>query len=141
MNISRKNFLKAVGIAGAGLMVNPLPSEAHPSVASSHSFELGLASYTFRKLSLEQTIEYAKKLGVINLALKSMHMPLDASPEEIQRIAKTVRDAGLNLYGAGVIYMKTEQKVNDTFEYAKNAGLKMIIGVPNHDLLPLSKRR
>ena len=32
--------------------------------------------------------------------------------------------------------MKTQQEVESTFAYAVNAGLKMIIGVPNHELLP-----
>ncbi|MFI5131738.1 MAG: sugar phosphate isomerase/epimerase family protein, partial [Chitinophagales bacterium] len=35
------------------------------------------------------------------------------------------------------IYMKTEQEVQSTFAYAANAGLEMIVGVPNHELLPL----
>jgi sugar phosphate isomerase/epimerase len=37
--------------------------------------------------------------------------------------------------------MKTQQEVETTFEYAKNAGLKMIIGVPNHELLPLVDKK
>jgi Sugar phosphate isomerases/epimerases len=41
------------------------------------------------------------------------------------------------LYGAGVIYMKNAKEVESAFNYASYAGLEMIIGVPNHDLLPL----
>jgi sugar phosphate isomerase/epimerase len=52
-----------------------------------------------------------------------------------------VREAGLNLYGAGVIYMKTAQEVEGAFAYAKTAGLEMIIGVPNHDLLSLANEQ
>jgi sugar phosphate isomerase/epimerase len=52
-------------------------------------------------------------------------------------MAAKVRSAGLNLYGAGVIYMKTPQEVESTFAYAAHAGLEMIVGVPNHELLPL----
>jgi sugar phosphate isomerase/epimerase len=70
-----------------------------------------------------------------------MHMPLNDSASDIQMIAKKVRDAGIDLYGAGVIYVKSEQEVNNTFEYAKNAGLKIIIGVPNHELLPLVEKK
>jgi len=36
-----------------------------------------------------------------------------------------------------VIYMKSKTQVIQAFEYAKAAGMKIIIGVPNHDLLPL----
>jgi sugar phosphate isomerase/epimerase len=66
-----------------------------------------------------------------------MHMPLESSAEEIQSMAGKVRNAGLGLYGAGVIYMKSAQEVEAAFKYASLAGLEMIIGVPNHDLLPL----
>jgi sugar phosphate isomerase/epimerase len=67
-----------------------------------------------------------------------MHMPLESSADDIKAIAAKVRDAGLNLYGAGVVNMKTQQEVETAFAYASHAGLEMIIGVPNHDLLPLA---
>ena len=140
MKINRNKFLKAAGVAGAGFALNPLVSHAKPAPVAS-SLSLGLASYTFRKLSLDETIANSVRLGIKQIALKSMHMPLDATPSEIQSMAKSVRDAGLDLYGAGVIYMKTEQEVNTAFEYAKIAGMKIIIGVPNHELLPLVEKK
>jgi sugar phosphate isomerase/epimerase len=140
MKLTRKKFLRTAGLAGSAIALSPLTSNS-TLVVQTDSFALGLASYTFRKFSLEQTIASATRLGIRNIALKSMHMPLDASPSEIQRIAKTVRDAGLDLYGAGVIYMKTQQEVETAFEYAKQAGLKVIIGVPNHELLPLADKK
>ncbi|MDQ2656475.1 MAG: sugar phosphate isomerase/epimerase, partial [Bacteroidota bacterium] len=74
--------------------------------------------------------------GLTSVALKSVHMPLDSSAGEVRGMAEKVRSAGLTLYGAGVIYMKTRQEVDSSFEYAKNAGLEMIVGVPNYELLP-----
>lgn len=133
--------MKAAGMAGTAMALNPLSGFARASYADSFPFELGLASYTFRKFTLDQTLASAQKLGIKKIALKSMHMPLEASASEIQGIAKKVRDAGIDLYGAGVIYMKTAVEVENTFVYAKNAGLRMIIGVPNHDLLPLVEKK
>jgi inosose dehydratase len=144
MNMNRNKFLKSVGLAGAGLLVargvKSSPSDV-ATKASAHTFDLGIASYTFRSLSLDDTIAAVKRLGITKLALKSMHMPLDASPEAIKTIAQKIRAAGLDLYGAGVIYMKTEQEVNDAFEYANNAGIKMIVGVPNHEFLSLVEQK
>ncbi len=141
-NLNRKEFLKAAGLAGAGLLVAPhMNASAAATKAVKFPFQLGLASYTFREFSLDQTIAYTKRLGISKLALKSMHLPLDASVDEIKAAAKKVSDAGLELYGAGVIYMKTEQEVNQAFEYAKNAGMKVIVGVPNHELLPLVDKK
>jgi inosose dehydratase len=97
---------------------------------------VGLASYTLRTLDLDGVIKTATRLGLNSVALKDMHMSLKATPEEIKAIASKIRAAGINLYGAGVIYMKTSQEVDSAFSYAQNAGLEMIIGVPNHDLLP-----
>lgn len=135
MNITRGQFLKTVGLSAATFATGS--GLATPVATSSEAkLKLGLASYTLRKLSLDEVINICKRLGLHSLALKSMHMPLESSAEDIKSMAGKVRDAGLNLYGAGVIYMKTKQEVDDAFDYASLAGLEMIVGVPNHQLLP-----
>ncbi|CAD5264227.1 MULTISPECIES: sugar phosphate isomerase/epimerase [unclassified Imperialibacter] len=141
MTLNRKDFLRTAGLAGAGMMLAPHMSNAKPARASKYTFQLGLASYTFREFSLDTTIEYTKRLGISKIALKSMHLPLDSSEADIKAAARKIADAGLELYGAGVIYMKTEAEVNQAFAYAKAAGMKMIIGVPNYDLLPLAEKK
>jgi len=141
MTLNRKDFLRTAGLAGAGMVLAPHMSSAKPARASKYTFQLGLASYTFREFSLDTTIEYTKRLGISKIALKSMHLPLDSSEADIKAAAKKISDAGLELYGAGVIYMKSEAEVNQAFAYAKAAGMKMIIGVPNHDLLPLAEKK
>ncbi|WOK07483.1 sugar phosphate isomerase/epimerase family protein [Imperialibacter roseus] len=141
MTLNRKDFLRTAGLAGAGMILAPHLSSSKPARASKYTFQLGLASYTFREFSLDTTIEYTKRLGISKIALKSMHLPLDSSEADIKAAAKKIADAGLELYGAGVIYMKTEAEVNQAFAYAKAAGMKMIIGVPNYDLLPLAEKK
>ncbi len=138
MKQNRLKFLKTLGL-GAVISQNniSLATEIKPKP----SLNLGLASYTLREYSLDDTIKYAKNLGLNYIALKSMHMPLDATADRLKEIAQKVRDAGLILYGAGVIYMKTEAEVANAFTYAQNAGLKMIIGVPNHELLPIVEKK
>ncbi|WKN33828.1 sugar phosphate isomerase/epimerase [Porifericola rhodea] len=141
MNHSRKNFLKLMGL-GALASTTQL-SWAAPNhkkkdlVVPAKDFKLGVASYSLRTLSLDEVIAVAKRLELDAVSLKSMHLPLDSSTEDIKASAKKVRDAGLDLYGAGVIYMKTEKEVKEAFAYAQAAELEMIIGVPNHNLLPL----
>jgi sugar phosphate isomerase/epimerase len=103
--------------------------------------KLGMASYTLREFSLEDTIKMTKRLGLKRIALKSFHLPLESSTDEIKMIAKTVRDAGLDLYGCGVVYMKTEEEVHNAFNYAKAAGINTIIGVPNHEFLDLVNQK
>jgi inosose dehydratase len=135
MKYTRNEFLKLTGVATFAAATR----FTDYSPGKDEKLKLGLASYTFRNFSLDDTIKWAKRLGLNSIALKSMHMPLEASAEDIKKAAEKVRNAGLNLYGAGVIYMKTREEVEKTFTYATNAGLEMIVGVPNHELLPFTE--
>jgi sugar phosphate isomerase/epimerase len=103
-------------------------------------FVLGMASYTFRAFGLDQTLAMTQRLGLKRISFKSFHLPLEASAEEIRAVVDKVKAAGLELYAGGVIYMKTEAETRQAFEYAKAAGMGIIVGVPNHDLLPLANK-
>jgi inosose dehydratase len=140
MKYSRNEFLRLTGVASIASVAATTRFTCDTS-RKEDRFKLGLASYTFRNFSLDNTIKWAKRLGLSGVALKAMHMPLEASAEDIKQAAEKVRAAGLNLYGAGVIYMKTQQEVEAAFNYAVNAGLEMIVGVPNHELLPFTEEQ
>jgi len=134
MKVSRGKFLKvlASGVAGVPIVRGADIGEVG---AAKSPLTLGMASYTLRSFSLDEVIEMLVRLEIKHVALKSMHLPLDASDEEIKSMSLRVRDAGIDLYGVGVIYIKSEEEVQNAFRYAKAAGVKTIIGVPNHDLL------
>jgi sugar phosphate isomerase/epimerase len=140
---TRRNFIKLAGIAVPGMMIPNLtkaysnPLKAGFEVQSKKPIKLGIASYTFREFSLEDTIRMTKLVGMKNIAFKSMHLPLDSTDQEIREVKKKVKNNGLHLYGAGVIYMTSREEVMNAFRYAKAAGMTTIIGVPNHDLLDL----
>lgn len=142
MSITRNEFLKVLGVSATTTLTSASgfaaqPKACIPSVKTDATLKLGLASYTLRKFSLDDVIRISLRLGLTSVALKSMHMPLESSKEDIKSMAAKIRSAGLALYGAGVIYMKTAAEVESAFTYAHNAGLEMIVGVPNHELLPL----
>lgn len=141
MTITRNQFLKVLGVSATATLTSISGFAAQPqsnkvTKPGKPELKLGLASYTLRKFNLDEVIKISQRLGLDSIALKSMHMPLDSSAEEIKNIAKQIKSAGIKLYGAGVIYMKTAQEVESAFSYASNAGLEMIVGVPNHELLP-----
>lgn len=138
-NVSRNVFLKSIGIGFFGL--NSTEIEAKIIKKSSHKLELGLASYTLRSYSIDDVILYCNKLNLKHIVLKSMHLPLDSTPEKITEVAEKLKKASINFYGVGVVYMKTEAEVNQAFKYAQMAGVEMIVGVPNHDLLPIVERK
>lgn len=134
----RRNFLK---IAGAGIAATAVPAWANASNADAgagkknYNYKLGVASYTLRKFSTEEALDMTVRCGVNRIAFKDFHLPLNASKEEIKKTVELCKQKGVELYGAGVIYMKTKEEVDNAFEYAKTAGMEMIIGVPNHELL------
>ncbi len=148
---SRREFvtlisLGAVGTAlGKGFLTRPsLVSQRlmEPERLSDRiKFSLGIASYTFRHFNLEQTLAMTRRLGIGHIAFKDFHLPLDSSEEQIKSVAEKVRQAGLRLYGCGVVYMKNEFEVQRAFDYAMAAGMELIIGVPEHDLLGLVNQK
>lgn len=140
MSITRNQFLKTLGISAAATLTNvhgfALPKNIEHRAKPDSKLNLGLTSYTLRKFSLDEVIKISSRLSLKSVSLKSMHMPLESSAEELKSMAAKVRNAGLDLYGAGVIYMKTAKDVDNAFEYASAAGLDMIVGAPAHELLP-----
>jgi sugar phosphate isomerase/epimerase len=107
------------------------------AVAKERPFRLAMASYSLRKFSLEQALQMTQTIGLDAICLKSFHLPLDLSETDISAAAAKVKEAGILLYGGGVITMKKEKDVHGAFEYARAAGMQKIIGNPAPDLLPL----
>ena len=141
---SRRQFLK---LAGAGALAAGASSlYAMPVMPVSvdkkvNTFTIGMAGYTFKEFTIEQTIAMMKRIGVSNLSVKDFHMPMNSSKEQIDDIIKKFKDDGINVYTVGVVYMKTQDSVDQAFEYAKIAGVKMIVGAPDYALLPYVEKK
>jgi inosose dehydratase len=149
MSMSKYNRRDFIKIAGIGALVsfsktNFVLSQAN-SELQAHSnkpeFNLGLASYTLKEFKLDKALEISKKLDLKYLCFKDFHLPLNSTADQINEVVKRVKDSGLNLYAGGVIYMTSENQVNQAFDYAKAAGMKVLICSPNHNLLPLVEKK
>jgi len=103
--------------------------------------KLGLASFTFKEYSLDQAITMTKRVGLKYIALKSFHLPLESTKDQIISAAQKVRDAGLELYGCSVVVLNTEAEVNQIFEYAKSAKMGMIVAQPVMGLLDMLDKK
>jgi inosose dehydratase len=136
----RREFLKAAAAGTGTLLLAQSASAQDISRIGSPRFSLGVASYTFRAFGLDDTLNMTRRLGVPKVSFKSFHLPLEATPEEIGTTVDKVKASGLELYALGVIYMKSEAEARHAFEYAKNAGVRMIVGVPDHEFLPLAEQ-
>ncbi len=139
---TRRQFLQVAGIGAAASLAGASSSIGQVrGRAGKQRFKLGLASYTLRKFNLDDTLAMTKRVGLKYICFKSFHLPLDSTPAQIRGVVTKVKEAGLILYGGGVITMKTEDQVHNAFDYAKAAGMKVIIGVPAPELLPLVNRK
>ena len=141
---TRRQFLKlaGTGVLAAGATSLYASSSMPDSVENGlNTFSIGMAGYTFKEFTVEKTIEMMKRIGVANLSLKDFHMPMNSNKEQINAIIGKVKSAGINVYTVGVVYMKTQESVDQAFEYAKMAGVKMIVGAPDYGLLTYVEKK
>lgn len=143
---TRRQFIKiasigaAASLTGASSSLGQVRGSAQRR-AGKQRIKLGLASYTLRKFNLDDTLAMTKRVGLKYVCFKSMHLPLDSTPARIRSVVTKVKEAGLILYGGGVIYMGNQDQVHQAFDYAKAAGMKVIVGVPKPELLPLVDKK
>ena len=149
---SRREFLKKGMLGAAVLSATPLAAEPFISSVTNVSqdrsiaktkqpkaenpFQLGMAGYTFLNFNLETTLKTMKALDIKFLCIKDFHLPLNATDEQIKEFHATCASYGVTGYGVGPIYMRSEADIDKAFEYAKRVGVKLVVGVPNYELLP-----
>jgi sugar phosphate isomerase/epimerase len=142
MKHNRRSFFKQ-GLAGALLLgaapwlkasaadgIPPKPAQ------KTNPFFLGMAGFTFVNFDLETTLRTMKRLDVRFLCIKDFHLPLNSTEEQIAAFHETCASYNVKGYAVGPIYMKSEAEVDSGFEYARKVGVKLIVGVPNYELLP-----
>jgi inosose dehydratase len=141
---SRRKFLKMAGtgvLAAGTSVIYPFPEMRLTADRKVNTFTLGMAGYTFREFSIEMTISMMQRIGITNLSLKDFHLPMNSSREKIDEVIGKYKTAGIMVYTVGVVYMKTQESVDQAFEYAKMAGVKMIVGAPDYALLPYVEKK
>ena len=141
---TRRDFLRLAGITTA-LSAVPITSTLasvrdEAGAGLPPLFDLGMASYTLRAFPLDQAIEMTKRLGLKRMTLKDMHLPMNITPEEMAAVHEKLKAAAITLSSCGVVYMKTEEEVRRGFAYAKLAGIRMMVGVPDQNLLSLAEQ-
>ena len=107
-----------------------------PPPETGEKFKVGMAGYTFVKFDLDKTLETLKRTDVHYLCIKDFHLPLTSTDAEIAAFHAKLKASGVTGYAVGPIYMKSEEEIDKAFEYAKRVGVKLIVGVPNVELLP-----
>jgi sugar phosphate isomerase/epimerase len=143
MKNSRRQFFKK---AGSGLLAlgvsSSLPTgnlfggKAEVSKKNEDLFKFAMAGWTFNKFKLEPSLDMMERVDVHYLCIKNFHLPFDSSPEQIAEFHNKLKAKGVTGYAVGPISMKTEADADQAFEYCKRTGVTMVVGVPEHELLP-----
>ncbi len=130
----RRDFLTTMAAAAALPHVTAQGADAAP--AATPPLKLGLASYSARKFPLEKCLEMAKAMDVKYINFKDVHIPRTDPPAAIRAARAKVEAAGLTIMGGGTIYMKNDEAaIRKDFEYARLAGMPLIVAGPSLDSL------
>jgi len=133
---TRRTFLKQASTTLALGISAPAEALQATTTASEDLFKLGIAGYSFVNFKLEQALEMMRKVDVHYLCIKDFHLPFNSTDEQIAAFHATLKQSDVTGYAVGPIYMKTTQEIDNGFAYAKRVGVKLIVGVPNEDVLP-----
>ena len=149
-SIRRRDFLALAALGAAGCATGALPNARPGSpvvregtgAAPGFALRLGVASYSLRNFPRAKAIEMVKALRTPWINLKSFHLPYELSPAEIASARKEVDDAGLTIVGGGTITFETDTDagVARYFDYAKAAGMPLIVATMDPAILPRIER-
>lgn len=139
LNASRRGFFRTgLGLAAASTVAFSGSGLSAASGSEYGDFKLGVASYSFREFSRALAIRDTKKLNVQYINIKEFHLPLNSTPDEIAKARNEFEKAGLTILGGGnVSFQKNDEAdIRSKFEYAKLAGMPLIVCAPTHETLP-----
>ncbi len=130
--LTRRAFVGTTALGTAALAARSIAADAPAASVRSGAdrFQVGMAGYTFRKFSLEDTLKMLQRIDVKYLCIKDFHLPLTANEAEIKAFHELCAKYGVTGYGVGPIYMGDEAAVDQAFDYARRVGVKIIVGVP-----------
>jgi sugar phosphate isomerase/epimerase len=135
--ISRRQWVSSMAGA-AGALSLAATAESQDCKVGNATLKLGVASYSFRKFPRAKAIQMTKEIGTPYINIKSFHLPLESTPEQIDQARKEFEDAGLKIVGGGTIRFEKydEAEVRHAFEYGKRAGMPLLVVMPDRDTLP-----
>jgi len=112
------------------------------AAASTDSFKLGVASYSLREFGRALAIKSVKQIGTPYINIKEFHLPYRSTPEEMAKGKADFAKAGLQILGGGTIGLTKNDAadIRGYFQYAKAAGMPLIVAAPSAETLPLVEK-
>jgi inosose dehydratase len=154
-HVSRREILKQAALAGilfplAGAVSKvrgeTAPQESAAPNRKGNRLQLGLATYSLRKMPGDDAIRALAELKITSISLFRVHLPLlESTPDAARAAVQKYRDAGLTIASTGVVTLtKSEGSMRRVFECARAAGLSTMTASyavpPDKDTLVLTER-
>ncbi|MEO6004051.1 MAG: sugar phosphate isomerase/epimerase [Opitutus sp.] len=120
-------------------------STAAPKAAADdreHGLRLGVASYSTRMLTLDETIAVVKVLRLKNVGLFKSHCDWQSGTvDECRAVAAKLAAAGLTLSGSGVVNLPNDEaKLRQAFENVRAGQMQTMVCKPEIAALPLIEK-
>jgi inosose dehydratase len=140
---TRRNFLAKAGTGALALTtLSSFRSSLIPvNQKDETNVNLGIAGYTFQKFDLDKSLDMMNRVGAKFLSIKSFHLPLESTAEQIYAFHEKLAARGIKGYCVGPIYMHSEEEINKAFEYTKRVGVDLMVGVPDYNLLSYTEKK
>lgn len=142
---SRRNFIRNATLGLSAATFSPILVKSEDfnfdKAPARNDLPVGIADYTFLNFDIPTSIKMMERLDIHYMSIKDFHLPLNSTKEKIDEVVNEYKQGGITIYGVGVIYMKSKEAVDQAFEYAKNVGVPIIVGVPNHDLVDYTEQK
>jgi sugar phosphate isomerase/epimerase len=139
--MKRRDFLTTVAAASVLPHLTGRATAAAAAKAPNAPLKLGVASYSLRKFPFDKALEMAKACDVKYINFKDVHIPQTDSPEAIKAARAKAEGAGFTIMGGGTITMKNDEAATrKSFEYARLAGMPLIVAAPSMDSLDMVER-
>jgi len=135
--LSRRSVLQSGSMLAASALLPAMRGSLLAQGNPPSPIRLGIASYTFRNFDDAHLITFMKELKTPYLNLKDVHLHMEPL-DQVKARADEYRAAGFILTAAGNITFAKEDDsdIRPKFEYAKAAGIPILVCAPTHEVLP-----
>ncbi|BDC52476.1 hypothetical protein F183_A47910 [Bryobacterales bacterium F-183] len=141
-NLDRRRLLTATlsslaAVAGSSSSILSA-AENTSGGGASDDIKVGVASYSLRAYSRKIAIAMTRRMGAQYINIKDFHLPMNLSTAEIQKARADFDKAGLTVTGGGTVSFQVDDEadIKAKFEYAKAAGLPLMVAAPTAVTLP-----
>lgn len=138
--IDRRRLLTTslAAIAGGSSASLLAAADNSSSPDAAEDIKVGVASYSLRAYSRKIAIAMTKRMGARYINIKDFHLPMNLSAAELQKARAEFDKAGLTVTGGGTVSFQVDDEadIKSKFDYAKAAGLPLMVAAPTAVTLP-----